>query len=66
VSSEFLPPGAGRPYLADREGPGQPRRINCQDIVAIVPTQLLAYHLASGRGRDTEAAHGISKVTLTR
>jgi glucosamine--fructose-6-phosphate aminotransferase (isomerizing) len=35
-------------------------------IVAILPCQLLAYHLAIARGRDPEAPRHLSKVTLTR
>ena len=35
-------------------------------IVAIVPAQLFAYHLARAKGLDTEAPRNISKVTLTR
>jgi glucosamine--fructose-6-phosphate aminotransferase (isomerizing) len=35
-------------------------------IVAILPAQLFAYHLARARGLDTEAPRNLSKVTLTR
>jgi len=35
-------------------------------IVAIVPAQLFAYHLALARGLDTENPRNITKVTLTR
>jgi glucosamine--fructose-6-phosphate aminotransferase (isomerizing) len=35
-------------------------------LVAIVPAQLFAYHLARLKGLDTEAPRNISKVTLTR
>lgn len=35
-------------------------------IVAILPCQLFAYHLAIARGRDPEAPRNLSKVTLTR
>jgi glucosamine--fructose-6-phosphate aminotransferase (isomerizing) len=35
-------------------------------IVAIVPAQLFAYHLACARGLDTENPRNITKVTLTR
>jgi glucosamine--fructose-6-phosphate aminotransferase (isomerizing) len=35
-------------------------------IVAILPCQLLAYHLAVARGRDPEAPRNLRKVTLTR
>jgi glutamine---fructose-6-phosphate transaminase (isomerizing) len=34
-------------------------------LVAIIPAQLFAYHLARARGLDTEAPRNISKVTLT-
>jgi len=34
-------------------------------LVAIVPAQLFAYHLARARGLDTEAPRNLSKVTLT-
>lgn len=34
--------------------------------VAIVPCQLLAYHLAVANGRDPDAPRGLRKVTLTR
>ena len=34
-------------------------------IVAILPCQLLAYHLAIARGRDPEAPRNLHKVTLT-
>ena len=34
-------------------------------LVAILPAQLFAYHLALARGLDTEAPRGLSKVTLT-
>jgi glucosamine--fructose-6-phosphate aminotransferase (isomerizing) len=34
-------------------------------LVAIVPAQLYAYHLARARGLDTEAPRNLSKVTLT-
>jgi glucosamine--fructose-6-phosphate aminotransferase (isomerizing) len=34
-------------------------------LVAIIPAQLFAYHLAIARGLDTEAPRNISKVTLT-
>jgi glucosamine--fructose-6-phosphate aminotransferase (isomerizing) len=34
--------------------------------VAIVPAQLLAYHLAVANGRDPDAPRRITKVTLTR
>ncbi len=35
-------------------------------LVAIVPAQLFAYHLARARGLDTETPRNITKVTLTR
>jgi len=35
-------------------------------LVAIVPAQLFAYHLARARGLDTENPRNITKVTLTR
>ena len=35
-------------------------------IVAILPCQLLAYHLAVARGRDPGAPRNLHKVTLTR
>ena len=35
-------------------------------VVAILPCQLLAYHLAIARGRDPEAPRHLHKVTLTR
>jgi glucosamine--fructose-6-phosphate aminotransferase (isomerizing) len=35
-------------------------------IVAILPCQLFAYHLAVARGRDPEAPRHLHKVTLTR
>ena len=35
-------------------------------LVAIIPAQLFAYHLARARGLDTESPRNISKVTLTR
>jgi glucosamine--fructose-6-phosphate aminotransferase (isomerizing) len=35
-------------------------------LVAIVPAQLFAYHLARARGIDTEAPRNLKKVTLTR
>ena len=35
-------------------------------LVAIIPAQLFAYHLARAKGLDTEAPRNISKVTLTR
>jgi len=35
-------------------------------LVAILPAQLYAYHLAVARGLDTEAPRYLSKVTLTR
>jgi glucosamine--fructose-6-phosphate aminotransferase (isomerizing) len=35
-------------------------------LVAIVPAQLYAYHLARARGLDTEKPRNLSKVTLTR
>jgi glucosamine--fructose-6-phosphate aminotransferase (isomerizing) len=35
-------------------------------IVAILPCQLFAYHLALARGRDPERPRNIRKVTLTR
>jgi glucosamine--fructose-6-phosphate aminotransferase (isomerizing) len=35
-------------------------------LVAIVPGQLLAYHLALARGRDPDRPRAIHKVTLTR
>ena len=35
-------------------------------IVAILPCQLFAYHLALARGRDPEAPRHLHKVTLTR
>jgi glutamine---fructose-6-phosphate transaminase (isomerizing) len=35
-------------------------------LVAIVPAQLFAYHLARARGLDPEAPRNLSKVTLTR
>jgi glucosamine--fructose-6-phosphate aminotransferase (isomerizing) len=34
-------------------------------LVAILPAQLFAYHLARARGLDTENPRGLSKVTLT-
>ncbi len=34
-------------------------------LVAIIPAQLFAYHLALARGLDTEAPRNLSKVTLT-
>jgi len=34
--------------------------------VAIVPCQLLAYHLAVANGRDPDSPRGLHKVTLTR
>ena len=35
-------------------------------LVAILPAQLFAYHLARARGLDTENPRNITKVTLTR
>jgi glucosamine--fructose-6-phosphate aminotransferase (isomerizing) len=35
-------------------------------LVAIIPAQLFAYHLARARGLDPEAPRSLSKVTLTR
>jgi glucosamine--fructose-6-phosphate aminotransferase (isomerizing) len=35
-------------------------------LVAIIPAQLFAYHLARARGLDTEAPRNLRKVTLTR
>ncbi len=35
-------------------------------LVAIIPAQLFAYHLARARGRDPEAPRHLTKVTLTR
>jgi glutamine---fructose-6-phosphate transaminase (isomerizing) len=35
-------------------------------LVAIVPAQLFAYHLARARGLDTENPRNLKKVTLTR
>jgi glucosamine--fructose-6-phosphate aminotransferase (isomerizing) len=35
-------------------------------LVAIIPAQLFAYHLARAKGLDTEAPRNLSKVTLTR
>jgi glucosamine--fructose-6-phosphate aminotransferase (isomerizing) len=35
-------------------------------LVAIVPAQLFAYHIARARGLDTEAPRNLTKVTLTR
>jgi glutamine---fructose-6-phosphate transaminase (isomerizing) len=35
-------------------------------LVAIIPAQLFAYHLARARGIDTEAPRNLAKVTLTR
>jgi glucosamine--fructose-6-phosphate aminotransferase (isomerizing) len=35
-------------------------------LVAIVPGQLLAYHLALARGSDPDRPRAIHKVTLTR
>ena len=35
-------------------------------LVAIVPAQLFAYHVARARGLDLEHPRGLSKVTLTR
>ena len=35
-------------------------------LVAIVPAQLYAYHLARARGLDPETPRNISKVTMTR
>ena len=34
-------------------------------LVAIIPAQLFAYHLARARGLDTEAPRNLAKVTLT-
>jgi glucosamine--fructose-6-phosphate aminotransferase (isomerizing) len=34
-------------------------------LVAILPAQLFAYHLARARGLDPEAPRNLSKVTLT-
>ena len=34
-------------------------------LVAIIPAQLFAYHLARAKGLDTEAPRNLSKVTLT-
>ena len=34
-------------------------------LVAIVPAQLFAYHLARARGLDTESGRNLNKVTLT-
>jgi len=34
-------------------------------LVAIVPAQLFAYHLARARGLDTETGRNLNKVTLT-
>jgi glucosamine--fructose-6-phosphate aminotransferase (isomerizing) len=35
-------------------------------LVAILPAQLFAYHLARARGLDTENPRNITKVTLTK
>lgn len=35
-------------------------------VVAIIPGQLFAYHLAQAKGLDTETPRGLTKVTLTR
>lgn len=35
-------------------------------LVAIIPAQLFAYHLARARGLDPEAPRNLTKVTLTR
>jgi glucosamine--fructose-6-phosphate aminotransferase (isomerizing) len=35
-------------------------------LVAIIPAQLFAYHLARARGLDPESPRNLSKVTLTR
>jgi glucosamine--fructose-6-phosphate aminotransferase (isomerizing) len=35
-------------------------------LVAIIPAQLFAYHLARARGIDTEAPRNLKKVTLTQ
>lgn len=35
-------------------------------LVAVVPGQLLAYHLATAKGLDPECPRGLSKVTRTR
>jgi glucosamine--fructose-6-phosphate aminotransferase (isomerizing) len=44
--------------------PGVPEWLS--PLVAIVPAQLFAYHLARARGLDTEHPRNLSKVTLTR
>lgn len=44
--------------------PGVPEWLS--PLVAILPAQLYAYHLARARGLDTEAPRNLSKVTLTR
>ena len=35
-------------------------------LLAIIPGQLLAYHLALARGHNPDRPRGLSKVTLTR
>ena len=57
-SPEALALGAGVPL------PAVPEWLS--PLVAIVPAQLFAYHLARARGLDTEAPRNITKVTLTR
>jgi glucosamine--fructose-6-phosphate aminotransferase (isomerizing) len=54
-------------------GPGEIRCVPIADVpepvsplVAIVPAQLLACHLATSRGLDPDSPQGLSKVTLTR
>jgi glutamine---fructose-6-phosphate transaminase (isomerizing) len=44
--------------------PGVPEWLS--PLVAIVPAQLFAYHLARARGLDTENPRNLKKVTLTR
>ena len=43
--------------------PGVPEWLS--PLVAIIPAQLFAYHLARAKGLDTEAPRNLSKVTLT-
>jgi glucosamine--fructose-6-phosphate aminotransferase (isomerizing) len=44
--------------------PGVPEWLS--PLVAVVPGQLAAFHLAGLRGGDLDQPHGLSKVTLTR
>jgi len=44
--------------------PGVPEWLS--PLVAIVPAQLFAYHLARARGLDAEHPRHLAKVTLTR